>query len=139
MLRSPTFTIAIAIATVLPLTIGVATAQQGPPEGNVGFSTSKTEVVELGPEIEGMDGRQLRLRILNIEPGGHIGVHSHENLPAVQYVVKGATTIYSADGGKKVVSAGETASSNKDTTHWLINEGNEPAVFIAVDIFEPKK
>jgi hypothetical protein len=28
-----------------------------------------------------MAGRQLRLRVLKIEPSGHIGLHSHKDLP----------------------------------------------------------
>ena len=132
---------AIRAAITVALTLGpnAIYAQQGVPKGNKGFLTSKTEIVELGPEIDGMSGRQLRLRILNIEPGGHIGIHSHKNRPSVVYVVKGATTVYFADGTKKVVSAGQTTSANKNTTHWHINEGKEPAVFIAVDVFQPSK
>src|SRR6185437_3434243 len=60
------------------------------PKGNKGFTASKTTVVELGPEIEGMAGRQLRMRMLTIEPGGYIGIHSHKDRPAVVYVMQGS-------------------------------------------------
>lgn len=133
------FTVGTAIAGVLMLGFQATEAQQAAPKGNKGFKTSKTEVVELSSEIEGMKGRQLRLRVLNIEPGGHIGVHSHNNRPAVVYVIQGATTVYSADGSKKTVRAGETSSATKDTIHWHINEGKEPVVFVAVDVFQPEK
>jgi hypothetical protein len=43
------------------------------PKDNKGYTTGKTVAVELGPEFAGMDGRQLRLRVLTIEPGGHVG------------------------------------------------------------------
>ena len=34
--------------------------------------------VDLGPEIEGMAGRQLRMRMVTIEPGGVFGpIHDH--------------------------------------------------------------
>lgn len=132
------FTVGTAVAAVLVLGFQATEAQQAAPKGNEGFKTGRTEVVELSSEIEGMKGRQLRLRVLNIEPGGHIGVHSHKNRPAVVYVIQGATTIYTADG-KKVVRAGETSSATKDTTHWHINEGKEPVVFVAVDVFQPEK
>src|SRR5690606_16057763 len=64
-------------------------AQEGPKD-NKGFNTLKSEIVDLGPEIAGMEGRQLRLRLLQIEPGGHIGIHSHQDRPAVVYFLKGA-------------------------------------------------
>jgi quercetin dioxygenase-like cupin family protein len=58
------------------------------PKENKGFTASKTTTVDLGPEIEGMNGHQLRLRVLTLEPGGHIGLHSHKDRPAVVYLCK---------------------------------------------------
>jgi uncharacterized RmlC-like cupin family protein len=63
------------------------------PKGNKGFTASKTTVVDLGPEIEGMAGRQLRMRVLTIEPGGYIGIHSHKNRPAVVYFMQGTDEV----------------------------------------------
>jgi hypothetical protein len=51
-----------------------ATAQQAP-SGNKGLKASKMQTLDLGPEIEGMSNRQLRFRMLTIEPGGYIGIH----------------------------------------------------------------
>jgi len=56
------------------------------PKDNKGYTASKTTVVELGPEFEGMAGRQLRLRLLTIEPGGYIGLHNHKDRPAVVFL-----------------------------------------------------
>ena len=75
-------------AIVLGCGVGVANAADAPKD-NKGFTASKTTVVDLGPEIEGMAGRQLRLRLLTIEPGGHIGLHSHKDRPAVVYFLTG--------------------------------------------------
>ena len=109
------------------------------PKGNVGFSTIKTQVVELGGEIEGMSGRQLRLRVLKIEPNGHVGIHSHKDRPSVVYFLQGADTVSFADGSSKTFTAGDTTAARKDTTHWHKNAGNEPVLLIAVDIFHSKK
>jgi quercetin dioxygenase-like cupin family protein len=108
-----------------------------PPKGNKGFTASKTTVVELGPEIEGMAGRQLRLRLLTIEPGGHIGIHSHKDRPAVVYLVQGTDTVGLADGTTKTLHPGDTSSANKDTMHWHRNDGKDNVLLIAVDIFKP--
>ena len=52
-------------AIVLGCGVGVANAADAPKD-NKGFTASKTTVVDLGPEIEGMAGRQLRLRLLTL-------------------------------------------------------------------------
>jgi quercetin dioxygenase-like cupin family protein len=74
----------LASAFVLGWTANFANAED-PPKDNKGFTSSKATVVELGPEFDGMAGRQLRLRLLTIEPGGHIGLHTHKDRPAVIY------------------------------------------------------
>ena len=109
------------------------------PNDNKGFTSSKTTVVELGSEIDGMAGRQLRMRLLTIEPGGHIGIHSHKNRPAVVYDLQGDDTISQADGSSKTLHPGDTSTATKDTTHWHHNDGKDKVLLIAVDIFQPKK
>ena len=118
----------------LSLGYHVASAQQSAPTDNKGVATTKTEVVDLGPEIEGMTGRQLRLRVLNIEPGGHIGLHNHKDRPTVVYFLKGTDTVILEDGTRKVFRAGDSTGETKNTTHWHRNDGSEPVVFIAVDV-----
>jgi hypothetical protein len=44
--------------------LGTAIGQQSPPAENKGVSVGKTAALELGPEIEAMQGRQLRLRVI---------------------------------------------------------------------------
>lgn len=130
---------AVLLALALALGPQFAKAEQPAPKDNKGFKTTKTEIVDLGPEIEGMAGRQLRLRVLQIEPGGHIGIHSHKDRPAVAYILQGTDIITSGDGTEKRLQPGDTTSATKDTTHWHRNEGKEPVVLIAVDILHPKK
>ena len=86
-----------------------------------------------------MDGRQLRLRVLTIEPGGHIGLRSHKDRPAVVYFVQGTDTVIQEDGTAKTFHPGDTSSATKDTTHWHRNDGQDNVVLIAVDIFKPGK
>jgi hypothetical protein len=63
-----------------------ANAQSAAPKDK-GFTASKTTTADLGPEIEGMKGRQLRLCVLTIEPGGHIGLHSHNLVQGTDTVI----------------------------------------------------
>jgi quercetin dioxygenase-like cupin family protein len=117
----------------------VANSQQAAPKDNKGFKATVQQVVDLGPEIEGMEGRQLRMRLLTIEPGGYIGIHSHKDRPAVVYFLQGTDTVTLEDGTMKVFRPGDTSSANKDTMHWHRNDGKEPVVLIAVDVFHNAK
>src|ERR1051326_3531783 len=100
----------ISCAVMLSAALLGAAAAQEAPKDNKGFTTTKTVAVDLGPEIEGMSGRQLRMRVLTIEPGGHIGLHSHKDRPAVVYFLQGTDTVISADGASKTFHAGDTSS-----------------------------
>src|SRR6185437_945813 len=91
------------MAISLASTIQIANSEDAAPKGNKGFTASKTTVVDLGSEIEGMAGRQLRMRMLTIEPGGYIDIHSHKDRPAVVYFKKETDEVSQADGSKKIM------------------------------------
>jgi quercetin dioxygenase-like cupin family protein len=95
------------LATLIVLPAQFASTQEAAPKGNVGFSTVRSQFVDLGPEIDGMQDRQLRMRILRIAPGGHIGKHSHANRPAVVYALKGVDTVTLGDGTQVVLKPGD--------------------------------
>ena len=131
----------VALGLVIGMTAAtclVANAEDAP-KGNKGFTASKTTVVDLGPEIDGLAGRQLRMRLLTIEPGGHIGLHSHKDRPAVVYFLQGTDTVLQADGTSKTFHAGDTSSATKNTSHWHRNDGKDNVMLIAVDIFKTAK
>jgi quercetin dioxygenase-like cupin family protein len=117
----------------------VVNSKQTAPTDNKEFKAAVKQAVDLGPEIDGMQGRQLRMRTLTIGPGGHIGIHSHKDRPAVIYLLQGTGTFTSEDGTEKILRTGDTSSSNKDTTHWVRNDGKEPVVILAVDVFHNMK
>jgi quercetin dioxygenase-like cupin family protein len=125
------------LALVVAFGLGTAVGQQSPPKDNKGLAVEKTGTLDLGGEIEGMQGRQLRLRVLNLEPGGVIGLHSHKDRPAVAYVLQGALTEHPDGGAMKDHSKGETVSAGKETTHWEENKGKTPVVLIVADILKP--
>ena len=130
---------AAALVLVLGTASPVASSQQQAPTDNKGFKATALQAVDLSPEIDGMKGRELRMRLLTIEPGGYIGLHSHKDRPAVVYDLKGTDTIILGDGTVKVLHPGETSMANKDTTHWHRNDGKEPVILVAVDVFHVTK
>ena len=58
-----------------------------------GVTVELLATVDLGPEIEGMAGRQLRMRKVTMEPGGVFGpVHDHKGRPGTVYILQGTIT-----------------------------------------------
>ena len=54
-----------------------------------GVAVKLLATVDLGPEIEGMAGRQLRMRMVTFEPGGVFGpMHDHEGRPGTVYILQ---------------------------------------------------
>ena len=134
--------ILFAVPVVLAFALGgqqAAYSQQPAPKGNKEFKATLKQAVDLGPEIEGMKGRQLRMRLLTIEPGGYIGIHSHKDRPSVVYFIQGTDTVTNEDGTVRVFHPGDTSTATKDTTHWHRNDGKEPVVLLAVDVFHNSK
>ena len=66
--------------------------EQAAPETK-GVTVKLLATVDLGPEIEGMAGRQLRMRLVTIEPGGVFGpIHDHKGRPGTVYILQGTIT-----------------------------------------------
>lgn len=99
-----------------------------------GVSVEVLATVDLGPEIEGMEGRQLRMRRFTFEPGATFGpVHDHRDRPGIVYVLQGTITDH-RDGLSRDYGPGVGWPEDRNTTHWLENRGATPAVEISVDL-----
>lgn len=58
-----------------------------------GVTVQLLAALDLGPEIDGMAGRQLRMRMVTIEPGGVFGpIHDHKDRPGMVYILQGTIT-----------------------------------------------
>lgn len=103
-----------------------------------GVSAQLLETVDLGPEIEGMAGRQLRMRMVTIEPGGVLGpIHDHKDRPGIEFILQGTITDH-RNGVATDYGPGVGWPEDSQTTHWLENRGAIPAVEISVDIIRQK-
>lgn len=99
-----------------------------------GVTVRLLAAVELGAEIEGMAGRQLRMRMVTIEPGGVFGpLHDHIGRPGVVYILQGTITDH-RNGVAVDYGPGVGWPEDRNTLHWLENRGTIPAVEISVDI-----
>ena len=103
------------------------------PETN-GVTVQSIGTIDLGPEIEGMTGRQLRMRMVTIAPGGVFGpVHDHIDRPGIVYILQGTITDH-RNGVATDYGPGLGWPEDKNTVHWLENRGAIPAIEISVDI-----
>ncbi len=102
-----------------------------------GVTAQLLTTVDLGPEIEGMEGRQLRMRMFTFEPGAVFGpIHDHIGRPGTVYVLQGTITDH-RDGVATDYGPGVGWPEDRDTNHWLENRGSVPAVEISIDIVKP--
>ena len=109
-------------------------SNQQPAPATQGVSVVLLSAVDLGPEVEGMAGRQLRMRRVTIAPGGVFGpMHDHKDRPGIVYILQGTITDH-RDGVATEYGPGVGWPEDRNTTHWLENRGAVPAVEISVDI-----
>jgi quercetin dioxygenase-like cupin family protein len=111
-----------------------AMMSQEPVAETRGVTTELLSLVDLGPEIEGMEGWQLRMRMITIEPGGVFGpVHDHRGRPGTVYVLQGTVTDH-RQGVATEYGPGVGWPEDHTTLHWLENRGTVRAVEISVDV-----
>lgn len=99
-----------------------------------GITVKLLSTVDLGPEIEGMTGRQLRMRLVTFEPEAVFGpLHDHKDRPGIVYILQGTITDH-RDGVDTDYGPGLGWPEDRNTMHWLENRGTVPAIEISVDI-----
>jgi quercetin dioxygenase-like cupin family protein len=91
---------------------------------------------DLSKEPAAINGRLLRIRQLDIQPGGIVPWHSHGNRPAMIYTVSGEVVEYASNCAVPIMhKAGDIAPEKNGTQHWWQNTGATPAILISVDLF----
>ena len=92
--------------------------------------------IDLANEPAAIKDRLLRLRRLEIQPGGVVPWHSHGNRPAIIYMIQGEVVEYSSTCAVPIVHrAGEVAVETHATAHWWKNLGQETVVLLSADVF----
>ena len=91
---------------------------------------------DLAKEPAAVPGRLFRLRELNIQPGGIVPWHSHNERPAMIYIVSGEVVEYASNCAAPIVhKTGDVAPEKNGTSHWWQNHGKVPSKLISVDLF----
>jgi quercetin dioxygenase-like cupin family protein len=95
--------------------------------------------VNLGPEIN-VTGRSLRTRMLVVQPGGVVPLHSHVDRPALIMVSSGTMAEYRSSCLVPIThNAGEVASESGGISHWWKNIGDTVAVLYSSDVHNDTK
>ena len=91
--------------------------------------------IDLSKEKVKVPGRLFRMRQLIVQPGGEVAWHSHEDRPALIYIVSGEVVEYASSCAVPIVhKAGEVARETHATAHWWNNQGKAPVVLLSFDI-----
>ena len=97
-------------------------------------------MIELGQEKVALADRRLRLRKLVVQPGGVVPWHSHEDRPALIYIVSGQMQEYASNCSVAIEhKAGEVSIEKLGVQHWWKNNGKAPAVLLSADLFHDDK
>jgi quercetin dioxygenase-like cupin family protein len=91
---------------------------------------------DLAKEPLGLQGRLFRLRQLDMKPGAVVPWHSHNERPAMIYIVSGEVVEYASNCAVPIThKEGDVAPEKNGISHWWQNTSNKPAVLISVDLF----
>ncbi|PVE22690.1 cupin [Microvirga sp. KLBC 81] len=92
--------------------------------------------IDLSKEKVNLQDRQMRIRRLVVQPGGVVPWHSHEDRPALIYIVSGTIEEYASNCTVPIVhKAGEVSVEKLGVQHWWKNTGKAPAVLLSSDVF----
>ncbi|UYN94825.1 MAG: cupin domain-containing protein [Enhydrobacter sp.] len=108
--------------------------------GPKGVSDNILSMIDLGAEKIAAKGHLMRLRRLEIQPGGIVPWHGHAERPALIYVVSGEIVEHASNCTVPIVhKAGEVARETHAVAHWWQNNGGRPVTLLSFDIVADPK
>src|SRR3954471_3759462 len=104
------------------------------PTKPAGVTDTVLEQIDLSEEMVKLNDHHLRIRRLEIQPGGIVPLHDHGDRPALIYIVSGEITEYASDCKTGIVHKAGDTSRDADLKHWWKNTGKKKVVLISADI-----
>ncbi|MBI3436495.1 MAG: cupin domain-containing protein [Proteobacteria bacterium] len=96
--------------------------------------------IDLANEPIKAKDRLQRVRKLVVQPGGVVPWHSHDDRPALIYIIEGEIVEYASNCATPIVhKAGEVARETMGTSHWWKNLGSKTVTLLSFDILHDKK
>jgi len=109
----------------------------GGPGQAQGIANETIGEFDLGPEIPGLGGRFMRMRLWTVEPGGVVPVHSHLNRPGMIYILEGEITEHRSDRDEpKVHGPGSVSIESRGMRHWWVKETDAPMRLLGFDVYQ---
>jgi quercetin dioxygenase-like cupin family protein len=101
----------------------------------IGVTDTVLATIDLSKEPIKASGRMQRVRRLVIQPGGIVPWHSHDDRPALIYIIEGEINEYNNNCSVPIVhKAGDVARETYGTAHWWKNTTSKPVVLLSFDI-----
>jgi quercetin dioxygenase-like cupin family protein len=103
--------------------------------GAKGVTDTVLSMIDLSKEKVAVAGHLMRVRKLEVQPGGIVPWHSHAERPALIYVVAGEIVEHASNCAVPIVhKAGEVARETRVTAHWWQNTGKATVTLLSFDI-----
>ena len=103
--------------------------------GPKGVTDNVLSMIDLSKEKVAIAGHLMRVRRLEVRPGGIVPWHSHAERPALIYVVSGEIYENNSNCAIPILhKAGEVARETHTTSHWWQNTGKVPVTLLSFDI-----
>ena len=118
----------------LAVSAGYAMGQRTAPTDYKSVAENLLASIDLAKEMDSVENRELRLSRAVIEPGGHVGLHSHHGDPTIVYVLSGLLTNHHDDGTTQEFRPGQVFAEFGARAHWVENKGSAPVTFIVANI-----
>jgi quercetin dioxygenase-like cupin family protein len=100
-----------------------------------GVTDNVLSMIDLSKEKIALAGHVMRVRRLEVQPGGIVPWHSHAERPALIYVVSGEIYENNSNCAVPILhKAGEVARETHMTAHWWQNTGKTPVTLLSFDI-----
>ena len=125
---------ALSAAGFVAIAAGYVLGQQLAPTDYKLVSEDVLAGIDLAKEIDTVQNRELRLTRAVIEPGGHVGLHSHQGDPTIVYLLSGVLTNHHDDGTTEEFRPGQVFAEFGPRAHWVENKGSAPVAFIVANI-----
>jgi len=136
--RHPRTTFAFGLCAGLAAASGgFSLAQMSGPTEHAGLTVDL--LAELSPQTMeatiGLAGYSLRMRAVEIAPGGQIAEHSHADRPGIVTVIDGSWVEGQPSGERSFDAASlGTFPETEETVHWVYNRTEAPATALVCDI-----
>lgn len=118
--------------------LSCTTCGEAHPTEPVGETETLLASLDLTRFQQRVDNRSFRMRRIDLEPGGIVPYHSHEDRPAIMYIAEGTVVEHnSAHREPRTHHQGEVVTEFLNVAHWWKNETDRPVVIIAADLADP--